>query len=355
MHKRKSSMRESPLGRISRICEGQIVVKAQEMVELWRGSLLESTHRGHAVICDAAGQILEAWGDPGRVIFPRSSAKMMQALPLIESGAADAYGLTQAQLALSCASHQGSHLHVDLAKRWLAGLGLGEPDLRCGSHEPYDRAERDRLILAHEGPCQFHNNCSGKHSGFLTVNKHIKGGPEYTEIDHPLQKAIKAAIEEAGDEEVSGWGIDGCSAPNFATSIGALARAMSRYAVATDIGTARQRAMFRLTRAMAACPELIAGKGRSTTELMLAMGGRVALKGGAEAVYVAILPDQKLGIALKIEDGNERASQAALVALLVRLGALEAAHPLAQKRLPARQKNWRGFMTGELRLAPGFC
>ena len=331
------------------------MIKAQDMVELWRGGLLESTHRGHAVICDAAGQVVQAWGDPDRVIFPRSSSKMLQALPLIESGAADAHGLTPAHLALACASHEGAALHVGLAGRWLADLGLDDRDLRCGAHDPYDRTERNRLILADERPCQLHNNCSGKHSGFLTVTRHLKAGPEYTEIDHPLQKAIRAAIEETGEETVAGWGIDGCSAPNFATSVGSVARAMSRYAVASDTGNARQRAMHRLTRAMAAHPDLVAGEGRACTELMRAMGGRVALKGGAEAVYVAILPDQKLGIALKIEDGNERASQAALVSLLTRVGALDAAHPFAQKRLPAPQKNVRGLTTGELRLSAGFA
>ncbi len=348
-------MRESPLGRFSRKSEGAAVIKAQEMVELWRGGLLESTHRGHAVVCDQAGQIVQAWGDPGRVIFPRSSAKMMQALPLVESGAADAFGLTEAQLALACASHQGADIHVNLARSWLTGLGLDEPDLRCGAHEPSDRAEGDRLVRAHAAPCQFHNNCSGKHSGFLTVNKHIKGGSEYIEIDHPLQKSIRAAVEEVGDEAISGWGIDGCSAPNFATSVGSIARAMSRFAIASETGSTRERAMFRLSRAMARYPELVAGEGRACTELMRAMGGRVAIKGGAEAVYVAILPDQKMGIALKIEDGNERASQAALVSLLVGLGALDPCHPLAQKRLPAVQKNWRGFTTGELRLSQGFA
>ncbi|EKD60763.1 MAG: L-asparaginase II, partial [uncultured bacterium] len=200
---------------------------AVEMVELWRGGLLESTHRGHAVICDDTGAVVESWGDPGRVIFPRSSCKMLQALPLLESGAADAHGLSDAHIALSCASHQGAALHVNMAGRWLADLGLGEPDLRCGSHEPYDRDERDRLILAHEAPCQLHNNCSGKHSGFLTTVKHLKAGPEYVELDHPLQKAIKAATEEVTDEASAGFGIDGCSAPNFAMSVTGLARGMA--------------------------------------------------------------------------------------------------------------------------------
>ncbi len=328
--------------------------KAVPMVELWRGGLLESTHQGHAVLCDESGQIVRAWGDPDRIIFPRSSCKMIQALPLVESGAADAHGLTPAHLALSCASHQGAALHVNMARDWLAGLALGEPDLRCGAHEPYDRAERDRLICDHEGPCQLHNNCSGKHSGFLTVTKHLKAGPEYVEIDHPLQKAIRAATEEVTGETVAGYGIDGCSAPNFAMSIKGLAGAMARFAAAGESGDTRQRAMHRLTRAMASYPELVAGEGRSCTELMRAMEGRVTIKTGAEAVFVAILPEKRLGLALKIEDGNSRASEAALVGILSKLGVLEAAHPMAQKRLPAPQTNCRGFTTGELRLSAGF-
>lgn len=328
--------------------------KAIPMVELWRGGLLESTHLGHAVLVDDTGQIVQAWGDPDRIIFPRSSCKMIQALPLVETGAADAVGLTPAHLALSCASHQGAALHVTTARDWLAGLGLGEADLRCGSHEPYDRAERDRLICDHEGPCQFHNNCSGKHSGFLTVTKHLNAGPEYVEIDHPLQKAIRAATEEVTGETVAGYGIDGCSAPNFAMSVAGLARAMAEFAKAHDGGSVRERAMQRLRDAMAAHPEYVAGEGRACTELMRAMGGRVAIKTGAEAVFIAMIPEKKLGLALKIEDGNSRASEAALVAILARLGVLDAAHPMAQKRLPAPQINCRGLTTGELRLAEGF-
>ena len=323
------------------------------MVELWRGGLLESTHQGHAVLCDEAGQIVQAWGDPGRIIFPRSSCKMIQALPLVESGAADAYGLTTRQLAFSCASHQGAALHVGAARDWLAGIGLGEPDLRCGSHEPYDKAERDRLICDHEGPCQLHNNCSGKHSGFLTVTKHLKAGPEYVEIDHPLQKAIRAATEDVTGETVAGYGIDGCSAPNFAMSIGGLAKGMAAFAAANG-GSVRERAMQRLRDAMATHPEMVAGEGRACTELMRAMGGKVSLKTGAEAVFIAMIPEKKLGLAIKIEDGNSRASEAALVGILAQIGVLDAAHPMAQKRLPAPQTNCRGINTGEMRLAEGF-
>jgi L-asparaginase II len=241
--------------------------KPHPMAELWRGGLLESTHLGHAVICDTKG-IVDAWGDPSTVIFPRSSCKMLQALPLVETGAAKAAGLTDAHLALSCASHQGAHLHVDMAQRWLADLGLAESDLRCGAHEPYDRIERDRLIRADERPCQLHNNCSGKHSGFLTVTRHLKAGPEYVEVDHPLQKAVKAAFEEVTEETSPGYGIDGCSSPNFATTVTGLARAMATFAAARDTGSVRERAMHRLTRAMVTYPELVAGEGRSCTELM---------------------------------------------------------------------------------------
>ncbi len=327
---------------------------AVPLVELWRGGLPESLHAGHAVICDERGEIVEAWGDPQAVIFPRSSCKMIQALPLLESGAADAAGLTDRHLALACASHQGAALHVGAVRDWLGTLGLAEPDLRCGAHWPDDHAERDRLILSHDGPCQLHNNCSGKHAGFLTLTRHLGAGPEYVEIDHPLQQAIRAATEEVTQEAVAGYGIDGCSAPNFAMTLHGLARAMAAFACATDTGDLRARAMHRLTRAMAAHPMLVAGEGRACTELMQAMDGRVAIKTGAEGVYVAILPEQKRGIAVKIADGRSRASEAVIAALLVRLGALDPEHPATRKRLDAPQLNWRGIDTGVLRLAPTF-
>jgi L-asparaginase II len=335
------------------------------MIEVWRGGLLEGVHQGHAVIWGEGG-IEAAWGDPDRVIFPRSSCKMVQALPLIESGAADAAGLTTEHLALACASHVGAAMHTTRVAAWLEHIGLGEPDLRCGAHMPTDKAAADALTCTHEKPCQLHNNCSGKHAGFLTVTKHLKAGPEYVELDHPLQRAIRAATEEVAQEAVAGYGIDGCSAPNFAISVTALARSMATFAMANPEGSARERAMARLWRAMARHPELVAGEGRyraepgegegkACTALMRAMGGKVAVKTGAEAVYVAILPEQRKGIALKIEDGGTRASEAAITSLLVRLGALEAGHPVVAKYLTGKQKNWRGFETGELWLAAGFA
>ncbi len=288
---------------------------AVPLVELWRGGRLESQHRGHAVICDASG-VVESWGDPTAVIYPRSSCKMIQALPLLETGAGA--GLSERQLALACASHQGSAMHVAAVRDWLADMGLSEGDLRCGNQEPGDIPERNRLICTGDSACQLHNNCSGKHAGFLMLNKHLGGGSEYVEVDHPVQRAVRAAFEEVTGETSPGYGIDGCSAPNFATSVQGLARAMAAFANATD-DSARGRAMVRLRSAMPRHPEMVAGETRACTELMRAMDG-VAIKTGAEAVFVAIVPQKRLGIALKIADGGTRAAEAAVVALLARVG-----------------------------------
>ncbi|MEI2806030.1 MAG: asparaginase [Albidovulum sp.] len=325
------------------------------MIELWRGGMLESVHAGHAVICDARGEVIEAWGEPEAVIFPRSSCKMLQALPLVESGAADRFGLASAELALACASHNGAHIHTDAVGRWLAGLGLGEPDLRCGPQMPDDPEARKELICSEGTPCQIHNNCSGKHAGFLTLGRHLGAGPDYVAPDHPVQRAVRAAFEEVTGEPSPGYGIDGCSAPNFATTVHGLARAMARFAAADPDGSPRDRAAARLWQAMAAHPELVAGEGRACTGLMRAMGGRVAVKTGAEAVFVAILPDLKRGIALKIMDGGTRASEAAITALLVRTGMLEAGHPVVGRYLTDPMRNRRGIAVGEMRLAPGFA
>jgi len=327
--------------------------EAHAMAELWRGGRLESWHAGHAVICDGAGAVVEAWGDPAAVIFPRSSCKMIQALPLLESGAAEAAGLSDRQLALACASHQGAKIHTGMVEAWLAGLGLSDDALRCGAHWPSDIEARDGLIRSFATPCQKHNNCSGKHSGFLTLAKHLGAGPEYVEIGHPVQQAVRAAFEEVTGESSPGHGIDGCSAPNFATTVTGLARAMAAFAAADETDT-RSRAMVRLRNAMASHPELVAGEGRACTELMRAMGGRVAIKTGAEAVFVAIVPEKRIGIALKIVDGGTRAAELAIAALLVRAGVLDKDHPATRKRLDAVQTNWRGIETGLLRAAPGF-
>ena len=327
---------------------------AVPLVEVWRGDMVESLHLGHAVICDAGGGIVEAWGNPDQVIYPRSSCKMIQALPLLESGAAAAVGLGDAHLALACASHNGAAIHTGRVSRWLADLSMTGDDLRCGPQMPDDAEAREALVRAQVTPCQLHNNCSGKHAGFLTLGRHLGAGPEYVEADHPVQRAVREAFEETTGEPSPGHAIDGCSAPNFATTVHALARAMARFAAAGDDGV-RPAAMRRLREAMMRHPDLVAGEGRSCTILMRALGGRAAVKTGAEGVFVAILPERRMGIAVKIADGATRASECAIVALLVRLGLFERDDPAARRYLDAPILNRRGIVTGSLRAAPGLA
>jgi L-asparaginase II len=321
---------------------------AVPLVEIWRGGMIESLHSGHAVVCDVSGTIVEAWGNPEAVIYPRSACKMIQALPLVESGAADAVGLGSEHLALSCASHNGAAIHTERVRRWLADLSLAEDDLRCGPQMPEDPEAREFFTCSHTAPGQVHNNCSGKHAGFLTLCRHLRAGPEYVEPDHPVQRAARAAFEEVTGETSPRFAVDGCSAPNFATSVGGLARAMARFAAA-DESNARDRAMARLCTAMARHPELVAGEGRSCTRLMRAMGGRVSVKTGAEGVFVAMIRERRMGIALKIADGATRASECAIVALLVRLGVLEREDPAAKAYLDSPVLNRRGLLTGWVR------
>lgn len=331
---------------------GAWMAESEILVELFRNGHPESQHRGHAVICGPDGTVEAAWGDPDRVIFPRSSCKMVQALPLVESGAADAAGLSPAQLALSCASHEGAALHVNAVRAWLEARGLSEADLACGPQVSRDREEKHAMIRAGGAPCRLHNNCSGKHAGFLTLAQHL-GAPikGYEQVDHPVQKAARAALEETAGEEAQGYGIDGCSAPNFRVTLAGLGRAMASYATAGRRSDARSVAQARLVDAMRTHPDLVAGQGRACTELMRASGGALAVKTGAEAVFVAILPESGRAIALKIEDGGTRASECAVAALLVRLGALEAEHPLVRARHNPVLKNFAGQDVGEMRPA----
>ena len=279
------------------------MVNPAPFAEIWRGPFLESVHSGHAVVCDDSGQIVHAWGNPEAVVLPRSSSKMIQALPLINSGAADKAGLGTEQLALACASHQGAAIHTDRVNVWLGTLGLSDDDFRCGPQEPSDRDAREGLIRADERPCQIHNNCSGKHSGFLTLNQHLGGDANYVDPSHPVQRACLEAFEVVTKETSPGYGIDGCSAPNYACTLHGMARAMAHFAAAPD-GSAEAR----LHQAMRLHPDLVAGEGRACTELMRAMDGKVALKTGAEGYFIAILPELKRGIALKAACGTTRAA-----------------------------------------------
>ena len=314
------------------------------LVQVWRGNFLESQHRGHVVICSLDGEVVEAWGDTEHIILPRSSCKILQAIPLVTSGAADAFGLTSRQLALACASHQGAEIHSSLVQAWLEDLGKSDNDFRCGTQWPRDIAASNDLVKRGQSPCRYHNNCSGKHCGFLTLSKHLGAGQDYHWVDHPVQVAVRDAFEEITGETSPGYGIDGCSAPNWACTMSGLARAMSRCSGNRSDKISVAAALLR--DAMMAHPELVAGETRACTELMRAAPG-VAIKTGAEAVFVAIIPGQKLGISVKIEDGATRASEAVITALLIRFGLLNAAHPAALKRL-GPISNWDGLQTGRI-------
>lgn len=315
------------------------------MAQVWRGDMVECTHLGHAAIVDETGALVAAWGDPKAEIYPRSSCKMLQALPLIESGAADAYHLTPEHLALACASHNAADIHTSRVTTWLASLDLTDADLRCGAQVPNDKEARFALIRAVQKPCQYHNNCSGKHSGFLTLSRHLGAGPEYNDIDHPVQVAIKSAFEDMTGAASQRFAIDGCSAPNHTTTVEGLARAMAQ--MASDRSGSRGAAAGRLVEAMRAFPELVAGEGRACTALMRDMSDGV-VKTGAEGVFTAILPALKMGVALKITDGATRASEAAITALLVQLGVLDVGSPAASL-MNKDIRNWRGTKTGAIR------
>lgn len=324
---------------------------AVQMVKVMRGDFEESVHFGHAVVADARGGVIESWGDISRMTLPRSSSKILQAIPLIESGAAYKYYLNSEHLALACASHDGALIHTNIVQEWLKDIEKSDSDLRCGPQMPNDNIASSVLIKDNKKPCQFHNNCSGKHTGFLTLSKFLCGGSDYHALDHPVQQTVKECFEEMTNTSNAGHAIDGCSAPNFACTLVGLAQAMATIAEANEISSSsRVKASFKLLEAMINHPDLVAGEGRACTDLMRASNKRVVVKTGAEAVFIAILPELKLGIALKIEDGSTRASEAVIAELLARYGVLDRNHPLVRKRLQGPITNWNGIETGEYRV-----
>ena len=324
------------------------------VAEVWRGDFLECVHRGRAVVCDSRGEVLAAWGDVDAVILPRSSVKMLQALPLVESGAAERFGLRSEHFALACGSHQGAAIHTDLVSSWLEDLALGESDLLCGAQFPREKQARIEVVMSGRQQDKRHNNCSGKHCGFLSLSKHLGGDADYVDVSHPVQKTVLQAFEDMTGETSPGHGIDGCSAPNYACSLKGIATAMARMANPSAFGETRHAAAVALVNAMKKHPELVAGNGRACTELMRAMPGRTVVKFGAEGVYTAILPERGLGVAVKIEDGATRAAECAIAAMLVRLSAADAAHPLVKNRLQPTIQTLAGAKVGEIRPAKEF-
>ena len=293
--------------------------EAPILVEVTRGDTVESVHRGRACIVDAGGHVLARWGDIETPVFPRSAIKSLQAIPLVETGALDAFGLGDAELALACSSHNGEVRHTRLADAWLRRIGLSAEDYECGAQVPYDPGTAEDLIRAGEAPTALHNNCSGKHAGFLTTAVH-KNEPTkgYVRFDHPVQQRILGVLEQMTGQDLSNAprGTDGCSIPTIAVPLGAIAYAMARIADPRDLPDARAEAVTRIRNAWKAHPYLIAGRDTFDTAMMEASDGLVLTKIGAEGVACAVLPGQGIGIALKIDDGTSRAREVAMAALI---------------------------------------
>ena len=316
------------------------------MVNVLRNNYVESCHFGSAIVIGPDNKTVFEWGDVDQKIFPRSAMKIIQALPLLESGAAESYKLGPKQIALACSSHQGSEVHTSLIKEWLKNIGLTEKYLRCGVQPPSDKLDRHELRERGEKPTELNNNCSGKHTGFLTYSKYHKLSFEYDHVNHPIQKGIKMVLSELSNENIERYGVDGCSVPNFMCSLRGLGSAMFRLSDFKSLGRIRSKSTSTILESMYSFPELVAGRGRACSELMLATDSLTVVKTGAEGVFVAVIPEKKLGVALKILDGSTRAAEAAIAMILVRLGVLNKDHPAVTKRLFREIRSWNGKLTG---------
>ncbi|MEM7652529.1 MAG: asparaginase [Pseudomonadota bacterium] len=296
------------------------------LVEVTRGNVVESFHSGAAAIVSSDGTLVRSWGNVDRPIYARSAIKPLQALPLVETGAADHFKLSQAQLALACASHNGDERHVGTVQKWLSELGYSDETLECGPHLPYDEQAAHAMLRAGEPATRAHNNCSGKHTGFLSICRHLGEETEgYTTAEHPAMQRVEAVLSEMTDTDLSNAprGADGCGIPVIGVSLRATAYGIARMAVPKTLGDKRGEAAQRLTAAMMAEPHMVAGRGRFCTRLMTIMDGAVFVKTGAEGVFIAGVPSLGLGIALKIDDGAARASEVATAGLLKLLGVIE--------------------------------
>jgi L-asparaginase II len=330
------------------------------LVEVLRGGSVESSHRGALAVLDAGGALRLALGDIDRPIFPRSAVKVLQALPLVASGAADRWGLADAELALACASHGGEAVHARTAAAMLAKAGLDIGALECGSHWPYFDGAVKAMAAAGLAPSALHNNCSGKHAGFVCLGCALSDGRDsaafvrgYVAPDHPVMREVTAALQAT-----TGWdlartprGTDGCSIPTYAIPLRHLALAFARVGSGSGLSADHARAAARLRAAVAAAPFMVAGSGRLDTRVMERFGARVFCKVGAEGVYCAALPELGLGLAIKMDDGNTaRASEVVLAALIGTLLPLDTAdadflHGVGDQPL----HNWNGLHVGQLR------
>ena len=323
------------------------------LVEVLRGALTESRHRGSLAVVDADGATVLALGDVAAPVYPRSAVKPLQALPLIESGAADRFGLSDEELALACASHGGEPAHVAVAARMLARAGLDVDALECGTHWPSHQPSAQALARSGGAPSALHNNCSGKHAGFLCVA--CAAGVDhhgYVGARHPVQREVKAAIDSLTGIGVSedACGIDGCSIPTWAVPLAALAHAFARFGSGQGLAPERAKAAARLRAAIAAQPYFVAGTGRFCSEIMRLLGVRALVKTGAEGVYCAALPVEGLGIALKCDDGGTRAAEVTMAAAIARFLPLpDEERAVLDRFVRPTLRNWNGVEVGGLR------
>jgi L-asparaginase II len=325
------------------------------LVEVTRGALVESRHRGAACVMDASGAAVLSVGDGQVPIYPRSAVKAIQALALVESGAADRYGFGDEELALACASHAGEPGHVAGVERMLAPAGLDVSALQCGTHWPTHRASADALVRAGLSPSPLHHNCSGKHAGFLCAACQMGLDPRsYTAPEHGVQHEVRAALEMLSGTRIEDQqvGIDGCSVPTFALPLAGLARAFAVFATEQGLSPVRAAACRRLRAACAAKPWFVAGTGLFASELMGHFGARVFVKGGAEGVYCAALPEQGLGIAVKCDDGAGRAAELIMAGIVMRFVGDD---PLLARYARPSMRNWRGTVVGEMRCTSSFA
>ena len=315
--------------------ENNLEIPAPEpLVEVRRGGITESRHRGHIVGVLPDGEIIALLGSPETVTYLRSSAKPHQAIPLIASGAADRFGFDEREIALACASHSGEPIHVEVATSMLRKIGLQPDALKCGVHEPFSIEATEALRAAGTKPTPLHNNCSGKHAGMLALALHL-GAPieTYHLAENPVQKEIANTVSQFSGIAVQdiAIGVDGCGVPVFGITVKAMAMMYARLiSPPSDFDEATRKACARIVGAMMDHPELIGGtKDRLDTEIMLAAKGRLVSKVGAEGVYtVGIVPSEEwpngLGLALKIEDGDDkRARPVVVIESLRQLGILK--------------------------------
>lgn len=322
-------------------------------IEVTRGDAVESRHYGTAVVCDHKGNVLQSWGDIDRLMFPRSALKPMLAIDLVASGAAEQFGVNDAELAMACASHQGEPMHQDLVSGWLDRLGLGPDCLACGADLPDDIESAHSLLRAGKQGCRVCHNCSGKHTGFLTTALHL-GLPTdgYHRADHPLQQMSLNGLFELADMKPGQYpvAIDGCGFPAPTMPLTQLGRAVARFARPEGLPDDRKAAIYRLHQALTREPVYAAGHGTIVSDLNQATGGAVLAKSGAEGVLTAAIPAHGLGIALKISDGNARARPAALLRLLDHLGLLsDDQKSRLQAHISPQVTNSLGQIVGQIR------